>query len=183
MLEIVVPAADYFDESTQKFVDYKAQILQLEHSLVTLSKWESKWEIPYLSRDEKTQEQTMDYIRMMTVNEVPSHVYGRLSKKNFDAIVEYINSKQTATWFSDDGPKQIEGRSTRVITSELIYYWMIALNIPFECQHWHLSRLLTLIRVCNAQMNPEKSKKSRSEIAAERRRLNEQRRKQLGTKG
>lgn len=183
MLEIVIPKAEYFDEGTQTFIEYDEEVLQLEHSLVTVSKWESKWEVPYLSREEKTQEQTMDYIKMMTLNKVSPGVYSRLTRGNFDDIIRYINSKQTATWFSDDGPSKIEGRSTRVITSELIYYWMIALNIPFECQNWHLSRLLTLIRVCNAQMNPEKNTKSRSEMAAERRRLNEQRRKQFGTRG
>ena len=180
MLEITIPETEQWDELKQEFVYTKAQTLQLEHSLVSLSKWESKWCKPFLSKEDKTFEETIDYIRCMTLNRyVPDEVYGCLTRSNIKQINEYVSSPMTATWFSKD----TTGRSSREqITSELIYYWMIALNIPFECQKWHLNRLLTLIRVCNLKNQPSK-KMSRREIMSRNAALNAARRKQLGTNG
>ena len=180
MLEITIPETEQWDELTQEFVYPKAQTLQLEHSLVSLSKWESKWCKPFLSKEDKTFEETIDYIRCMTLNRhVPDEVYGCLTRNNIKQINEYISAPMTATWFSKD----TTGRGSREqITSELIYYWMIALNIPFECQKWHLNRLLTLIRVCNLKNQPSK-KMSRREIMSRNAALNAARRKQLGTNG
>lgn len=180
MLEITIPETEQWDELKQEFVYTKAQTLQLEHSLISLSRWESKWCKPFLSKEDKTFEETIDYIRCMTLNRyVSDEVYGCLTRSNIKQINEYISAPMTATWFSKDPT----GRSSREqITSELIYYWMIALNIPFECQKWHLNRLLTLIRVCNLKNQPSK-KMSRREIMSRNAALNAARRKQLGTNG
>ena len=180
MLEIKIPETEQWDDLKQEFVYTKAQTLQLEHSLVSLSKWESKWCKPFLSKEDKTFEETIDYIRCMTLNRyVPDEVYGCLTRSNIKQINEYISAPMTATRFSKDSTGRV---SREQITSELIYYWMIALNIPFECQKWHLNRLLTLIRVCNLKNQPSK-KMSRREIMSRNAALNAARRKQLGTNG
>lgn len=180
MLEITIPATEQWDEVTEQFVSTKEQRLQLEHSLVSLSKWESKWCKSFLYTKEKTFEETLDYIRCMTITpNVAPEVYKCLTKENIKAINDYIGAPMTATYFHDGG----KGRGSREqVTSELIYYWMIALNIPFECQKWHLNRLLTLIRVCNIKNQPPK-KMSRSAIMNRNAALNAARRKQLGTTG
>lgn len=181
MLELNIPEQEFYDYENEEFVIREAVTLELEHSLVSLSKWESKWEIPFLTDNEKTDEQTLDYVRCMTITpDVPPHTYDALTPEQHSQIGEYINSKQTATWFSD---KQQKRPNREVITSELIYYWMVSLTIPFECQEWHLNRLLTLVRVCNEKNNPNKKKMSRSEMAARNRELNAQRRAQMKTEG
>lgn len=179
MLTIVVPECEYFDEEKSEFVHTKECTLQLEHSLLSLSKWESKWRKPFLSTDNKTDEEILDYIRCMTITQnVDKSVYYRLSRENIEKINEYINLPMTATTFSDkNGP-----RNTQIITNEIIYYWMISLNIPFECQKWHLNRLLTLVKVCSIKNSPPK-KMSKKEISNRNRALNASRRKALGTKG
>lgn len=172
MLTIDVPAQEYFNESTGEIVQIKAQKLQLEHSLVSLSKWESKWEIPFLDKKQKTPEQMMDYVRCMTITQnVNPLVYASLSQENINAVNKYINSKMTATWFSEE---QKSPPSRRIVTSEVIYYWMITLNIPVEFQKWHLNRLLTLIKVCNLENQPKK-KMSKRQLASRNAALNAQR--------
>ena len=181
MLQITIPAVDQcWDEQKQEFVSIKEQKLQLEHSLVSLSKWESKWRKAFLAKQDKTYAETLDYIRCMTITpNVDPQVYNFLTVDNINQINDYIAAPMTATVFSEDN----SGRNNReVVTSELIYYWMIALNIPFECQKWHLNRLLTLIRVCNIKNTPPK-KRSKNEIMSRNAALNAARRKQLGTKG
>ena len=154
MLSITIPSYELWDEKEERFIYLKAQTLQLEHSLVSLSKWESKWTKIFLSKKEKTLEETIDYIKCMTITQnVEPDVYNRLSYGNFAEINKYINAPMTATYFSGKEP----GRPSREeVTAELIYYWMINLNIPFECQKWHLNRLLTLINVCNIEKFPTK---------------------------
>jgi hypothetical protein len=180
MLTIVVPGPEMYDEKATEFVTEGDFTLELEHSLVSLSKWESNNEVPFLGKTEKTSEQVLDYIRCMTLTpKVPEEIFSRLSKENLDAINEYLDAKMTATWFNEPpGAPQ----SREVITSELIYYWMVTFDIPFECQHWHLNRLFTLIRVCNIK-SAKPRKMSRAEIGARNRELNARRKAQLGTTG
>lgn len=180
MLQITIPGIELWDESREIFTQTKEQTLQLEHSLVSLSKWESKWGKAFLSKQEKTYEETIDYIKCMTITQnVDPNVYNHLSKSIIDKITEYIEAPMTATYFSKE---QSSGNSREQVTSELIYYWMIALNIPFECQKWHLNRLLTLIRVCNIKNQPPK-KMSKRAIMSRNAAINAARRKQLNTKG
>lgn len=180
MLRITIPAVEQWDEEKQEFIQTKEQTLQLEHSLVSLSKWESKYCKAFLSKQEKTFDETLDYIKYMTITQnVDSKVYGNLTNANIDQINNYIDSPQTATCFSDD---RICKTSREQITAELIYYWMIALTIPVEFQKWHLNRLLTLVRVCDIKNQPPK-KRSRKEIMNRNAALNASRRQQLNTKG
>ena len=181
MLQIKIPVSpEGWDEEKQEFIEPKTQILQLEHSLVSLSKWESKWCKSFLSNNTKTNEETLDYIRCMTLTQnVNPDVYNRLTSENIAQINEYIGAPMTATYFSEDK----NGKKNReVITSELIYYWMIAANIPFECQKWHLNRLLTLIRVCSIKNSPPK-KRNRRELMSRNAALNAARRQQYNSKG
>ena len=180
MLQITIPAVEQWDESTQEFVYSKAQTLQLEHSLISLSKWESKWHKPFLSKTEKTTEETIDYIRCMTLTQnVKPEVYSNLSVENILQVNEYIENPMTATTFVENRDGK---RSREIITAELIYYWMISLNIPVEFEKWHLNRLLTLIRVCNIKNQPPK-KRSRREIMSQNASLNAARKQQLNTNG
>lgn len=180
MLTITVSGVESFDDLRQEFTVEGGFLLELEHSLVSLSKWESIFEKPFLGKESKTAEEVMAYVRAMTVTpNVPGEVFQKLSNENYEEINEYIEAKMTATWFSDAPGAP---RTRDVITSELIYYWMTVFQIPFECENWHLNRLFTLIRVCNIKQAKPK-KMSRTEIAARNRELNAQRKKQLGTTG
>src|SRR3982750_1983501 len=180
MLSITIGATDVYDESADKFSTQGGVELQFEHSLVSLSKWESEFEKPFLGKEERTSEETLAYLQCMILTpNPPGDFLQRLSQENLEALHTYIERKMTATWFSDQpgAPK-----SREVITSELVYYWMTVFTIPFECETWHLNRLFTLIRICNIkQAKPQKM--SRSEIAARNRQLNAQRRAQLSTRG
>ena len=180
MLNITVPATELYDEQNNEFIITKEQPLQLEHSLVSLSKWEAKWHKAFLTKVEKTEEEMRDYIRCMTITQnVNPDVYKCLSPDNIMQIRNYIDDPMTATYVSDDKPSK-GGRET--VTSELIYYWMISLNIPPEYQKWHLNRLITLIKVCNKKNSPPK-RRSKKDIASQYASLNAARKKQLNTRG
>lgn len=172
MLQITIPEAEFFNEETEEFINVKRQTLQLEHSLISISKWESKWCKPFLGKEEKTGEEMIDYIRCMTITQnVDPMVYLAIPRSEMERIKEYIHAPMTATWFSD---KEHRAPSRKIITSELIYYWMIAQNIPLECEKWHLNRLFTLLRVCSEKNAPPK-KMGKKQAAAQQRSLNAQR--------
>lgn len=179
MLKIVV-SDEGFNDSTQTFEPVDPVELELEHSLVSLSKWESKHQKPFLSSEQKTSEEIYDYLQAMVLTPgVDPDVLLRCSQDNIDLIQVYIDSSQSATTFGMMPDRQ---GPSEVITSELIYYWMVAFNIPFECQYWHLNRLFALVRICNIK-NSKPRKMSRHEIAQRNRDLNAQRRAELGTSG
>ena len=181
MLKITIPPADQlWDEARQEFIQTKETELCLEHSLVSVSKWEAKWHKHFIHNKDLTSEMLLDYIRCMTLTQnVDPNVYYVLDEKSVREIKEYIDDSHTATWFAESNEKKF---SRDIITSEIIYYWMIALQIPFECQKWHLNRLLTLIRVCNEKNQPEK-KMSQAEVMRRNREINEARRRALTSKG
>lgn len=180
MLTIKIPAMEQWDELTETFVSTKEQTLQLEHSLVSISKWEAKWCKPFLDNlVEKTVEEEIDYIKCMTLTQnVDPNVYRNLSNDNLNEIHKYIESPMSATII----PKQNKGGIREIITSELIYYWMISLNIPFECQKWHINRLIKLIEVCNIKNQPPK-KMSKRDIMSRNAAINAARRNKLNSKG
>lgn len=180
MLEIVIHGGEFFDDGSGRFIQVKDQTLKLEHSLVSLSKWEAKWHKAFLSREAKTVEESVDYIRCMTITQnVNPDVYLAVTPQILKEVSAYIDASMTATTFPPDS----KGRGSReIITAEIIYYWMICENIPFECQKWHLSRLLTLINVCRVKNAPQK-KMSRKEIMTRNRALNAARRKKFNTRG
>lgn len=179
MLKLIIKPIELFNDDTEEFFWSKEHVLQLEHSLVSISKWESKWKKPFLKDEKKTIKETIDYIRCMTVTQnVDPIVYDFLTSQNLDAVRDYIKDSMSATVFS-----HIEkGRGREVITSELIYYWMIAYNIPFECQKWHLERLLVLIKICDIKNQP-KPKKNFKALAERNRALNEARKKAANSNG
>lgn len=180
MLRITIPAREQWDESKEEFVSTKEQTLQLEHSLVSLSKWESKWHKPFL-HSEKTAEETLDYIKCMTLTQnVDPNVYNNLTAEQITQINDYIGDPMTATTFAEENGGK---KNTEKVTSELIYYWMVAYAIPFDpCQKWHLNRLITLIRVCGVKNSPPK-KRSKGELMARNAELNAKRRARLNSKG
>lgn len=180
MLTITIPGGELWDESKEEFIQTRPRTLQLEHSLVSLSKWESRWHKAFLSKDVKTSEETMDYVKCMTLTQnVDPEVYTRLSSKNISEINRYIEDPMTATTFLEEK----RGRAGREkVTAEVIYHQMIALNIPFECQKWHLNRLLVLIRVCDIKNRPQKRRSGRA-LMSRNAALNAQRRRELNTRG
>lgn len=179
MLQITIPQTELFNEETQEFIQIKEQTLCLEHSLVSISKWESKWKKAFLTINEKTIEEMIDYIRCMTITQNVNPIcYSGLTRQNLMDVQKYIEDTMTATTFRN----QKGAKSHEIITSEIIYYWMIDLGIPFECQKWHLNRLLTLVNVCSIKNTPAK-KMSRKDAYAQQSQLNAARRAKLKSKG
>ena len=184
MMTITFPEEERWDEKLQEFKYYKEQTVNIEHSLVSLAKWESKWNKPFLTKDPKTYEESIDYFRCMTITQnVDPNIWYRLTNEQIKQINDYIDAPMTATWFNERDNKTYGRKAaSEQITSEIIYYWMIALQIPFECQKWHLNRLLTLVKVCNIKNTPPK-KMSKADIMAKNRSLNAARRAKMGSKG
>ena len=186
MLEIVIPGtreSELWDEKNNRFVTVPSapeQILQLEHSLVSLQSWESTWCKPFLTKADKTAEEILDYIRCMTITpNIDPDIYTRLTSANLTQINEYINAPMTATTISENN----NGKKNReIVTAELIYFWMISLNIPFECKDWHLNQLLMLIRVCNAKNEPPK-KRSKQDIMNQYEAINRANREKFKSRG
>ncbi|MCF0140621.1 MAG: hypothetical protein HUJ78_01145 [Mogibacterium sp.] len=183
MITITVPETEMFDNKENRFFLIKETKIKLEHSLISVSKWESKWKIPFLFKsEEKTVEQTMDYIKCMTINDVNENVYSAFTNENFSSVKEYIESPMSATWFRE---KKQQKKSSEIITSELIYYWMVLYNIPLECEKWHLNRLLTLIRICSikAEEHIGGNKMSKNSILSENQLINLERRAKFNSRG
>lgn len=180
MLQITIPGTELWDSKKSEFVYKPGQTVQLEHSLISLSKWESKWHKPFLGKNDMTDEEVRDYVRCMTITQnVDPNIYIQLSDENYKQIKEYIQDPMTATTFSD-GKNAKGGR--KIVTAEVIYSWMITLQIPIEFQKWHLNRLIAQIRTCSAMNQPGK-KMSRSEIMKQNAALNAARRQKLNSKG
>lgn len=173
---------DIWDDKKQEFYhmdEFKGCVLNLEHSLISISKWESIWHVPFIGNNDKTEEQTLSYIKCMTVNQgIPDNAYNYLTVKNIQDIVDYINDPMTATVVHSSS----SSISHEKVTSELIYYWMIALQIPSEFEKWHLNRLIKLIEICNVKNTPAK-KMSKNEIMARNQALNAARRAKYNSKG
>ena len=180
MLTLLVKSEEFYDEQNEEFTSVPDVILELEHSLLSLSKWESKFKKPFLGPNEKTLEETMGYVEAMVIsNNCDNSILNRLTSEHFLKINDYISSTESATTFNTN---QKSRGNSEIITSELVYYWMIAFNIPFECENWHLNRLFSLIQICNIK-NTNQKKMPKNEIAARNRALNEQRKAQLNTRG
>lgn len=180
MLQLNFPSMELFDEVKQEFIYIKQQDLQLEHSLVSISKWEAKWHKPFFSNSEKTLDEIQDYVRCMTITQnVNPNIYLRMSREMYEKIKNYLDEPMTATWFSKD---QRVRSNREIITAEIIYYWMITYNIPLDFQKWHINRLLTLIRVCSIK-NSDPKKMSKKEVLSRQKALNAARRKKLNTSG
>lgn len=186
MLEIIIPEEEFWDEKNETFIytsGTKGKKIQLEHSLISLRKWESKWHKPFLDEKEKTVEELNDYIRCMTLNhDVDPSAYDHIPGNILEQVTEYIKNPMTATWFSKDYSGKNLTAKKEIVTAEVIYCWMIQLNIPVEFQKWHLNQLMTLIKVVQLKSSPPK-KMGKKEAAAQRRALNAQRRAKYKTRG
>lgn len=179
MLTLKIPRQELFNEATMEFIQTPERTIKLCHSLVAMSKWEAEFEKPFLTKDERTKKEMMGYIRCMTITQnVPPETYQLLTAENLDAVREYIEAPMTATVL----PKQSGGPNREVMTSELIYYWMVAFSIPFECQKWHINRLMTLINICSIK-NQSSKPKSKADIMRRNRALNEKRKQSMATRG
>lgn len=180
---ITVPDQEIFIPP-DRFETIKGTTFKIEHSLVAIAKWEAKWHVPFLDdKTEKTNEMIIDYIKCMTISQnVNPNVYNHLPTEVLQEINDYIDNPMTATWFNDQKEGKGKGRTGEVVTSELVYYWMIAQNIPPEYDKWHFNRLMTLIRVCSEKNAPQK-KMSKRDILSNNKRLNAARRKAMSSKG
>ena len=179
MLEITIPSVEEWDELKQEFVYFGGQTIQIEHSLISLSKWEAKWHKAFLKKEDKTYEETLDYIRCMTINgNVPDTTYYALSEQNFRDILDYMEDPMTASSVFEPPRKS----RNEPVSSELIYYWMIQYGIPFECEKWHLNRLLMLIKICSKKSSTP-SKADKKAMDQRRAAINAQRRAKSGAKG
>lgn len=178
---IEIPEGDFFDETNEIFIHSPGYKFKIEHSLVSLAKWESKWKVPFL-HTELNRKQWLDYVRCMTITQnIDPLAYRMISKKQLKEIQDYIDESQTATTIKDNTPNK--PRRKEIITAEIIYYWMLSYNIPVEFEKWHLSRLLTLIEVCSIKNNTQGKKMSRSEILKQNNKLNAARRAAYNTRG
>lgn len=188
MLQITVPGrekVEVWDERNDCFAylpEVKGQTLQLEHSLISLWKWESKWNKAYHGKQEKTTEEVIDYIKCMTITKnVNPLLYETLTEDNYKAIYDYIGAPMSAVYFPNEEKNTINGDT---VTADLIYYWMVSLTIPFEpCEKWHLNRLIALIRVCCIKNAPKDGKGMTADKLAARRNLMAQRRAKRKSKG
>lgn len=180
MIQITIPGGELYDAKSNEFINFKTTTLSLEHSLISISKWEAKHKKPFLVNKQKTTDEILDYIACMSITQnIDPRILYKIPPKEVNRVSEYIADPMTATTFKEDDAKS---GGKQIVTSELIYYWMIAFNVPFECQKWHINRLLTLIRICGIKNAPQK-KTSKAEMMRRRSQLNAERRARLHTKG
>lgn len=180
MLQITIPDSEFYDEEKQEFKYIKGKTLTLEYSLVSISKWESKWKVPFVESKNRTVEEMQDFIRCMTITQnVDPMLYKSIDITTINKVIDYMDDPMTATTFSNNGQ---QSKKKEIITSELVYYWMTALQIPFECQKWNFNRLMVLIRIASEKNAPPK-KMSKSEITRQNKALNAQRRAKYKTRG
>lgn len=184
MLTITIKAGEVFDEVNSRIIEIEDTKIVLEHSLLSLTKWEEKWHKPFIGNKDLSEEMILDYIKCMTITQnVNPLVYDFLSVENIEEIKKYIADPMTATWFGDGSQNGVKGMHTEIVTAEVIYSWMIACGIPFECQKWHINKLTTLIRVCSEKNNPDKKKMSVKQTMMQNDQLNKMRRAQMNSKG
>ena len=182
MFTLKIDDVDFFDEKTERFFTIKGQTLQLEHSLVAISKWEAKYKKPFLGKERKTAEETIDYIRFMTITQnVNPLLYSAITAEQVQAINEYIDDPMTATKIAKQEGKG-SGGAGKEVTSEEIYYSMTAYQIDWKAEKWNFNRLMMLIRVCEEKNKPKK-KMRKGDIARRNRSLNAARKARLGTHG
>lgn len=180
MIQVTIPGGELFDSKTNEFVNFKTTTVSLEHSLISISKWEAKWKKPFFKNEERSLDEIVDYIACMSLNPNIDHrIFHKISSAEVRRVSDYISDPMTATTFNE---LEDFKNNKQIVTSELIYYWMIAYNIPFECQKWHINRLLTLIRICGIKNAPPK-KTSKAEMMRKRAQINAERRSKLHTKG
>ena len=180
MLEITVPGVELYDESTGSLFTVQGQTITLEHSLLSISKWESKWHKPFLNNSGLTLDETIDYLKCMTITKnVDPLLYTALTQQNVLEVNNYIEDSMTATTIREPEGK---GKSRRIVTSELIYAWMFALRIPKECERWHINRLLMLIRVMDIEQQPKK-KMRKKDVMKQNAALNAARKRKMNTRG
>lgn len=176
MLELYIPDSDFFDEETSEFITVKGGLFKFEHSLYSMSLWEAKYKKSFLELKQYTNDELTDYTIFMCQTRLdPLLVTTGVTRQ----VLEYIADSRTATRIQNGNTRQAK---TTVLTSEVIYSMMVAYNVPFETQHWHLNRLMTLLQVISIRQSPQK-KKSTQEVYEENHKLNEQRKQQLKTKG
>lgn len=186
MIEVTIPDYnDIFDERTSTFSSVKGRTLQLEHSLLSIKKWEAKWHKPFLKKDSnRTHEELIDYIRCMTLTpHVDPKIYEYIPKEEFERIIAYIQDPMTATWFSNKNKNQVGGSRGEIVTAEVIYAWMVILRIPVEFEKWHLNQLMTLIRVVNSKMSSNENKMTKRDVLRQNAAINEARKARLKSKG
>lgn len=183
-LKITIPGGEDYDPIQNLFYTTKETTIVLEHSLVSISKWEQKWKVPFLNNKQMTKEQLEDYVKCMTITQnVDPLVYLALTQDNYNDISKYMEDPMTATVINEKNiPRGGPGRGGRTITNELIYYWMAALQIPFTCEKWHINRLMTLIRVASIEQQPPKQM-SKRDIMAQNKSLNAARRAKMHSRG
>lgn len=181
MLELHISETELWDPVSEKFLLVKEQSLPLEHSLLSISKWEEKWHkpMPLINNERLSGDEFLDYVRCMTISRNPDPlVYRCITAREVEAIMAYINDPHTATWF---GNEKSGGNDKRPLTTELIYHLMFAFGVSKECEKWHLNRLMTQLRVEYEESKPSK-KKTPAEIAERHRMLNAKRRAEARAK-
>lgn len=188
VLKLDIPKGEWWDDENERFVMTNPCVLNMEHSLISIYRWESKYKRAFLNeKDQKTKDELIDYFRMMTISKPASDKVYELISENAELISkisEYLEDTMTATTFAINDAGDSYNPKKTIITAEIIYYWMVTFSIPFECEKWHLNKLFTLIRVCAIKNQPpNQNKMPKSELYARNRELNAKRKAEFNTRG